>query len=116
MRMTVTYPDIQQGSTGEIVIQLQDFLVHAGSNIRIDGVFGLGTRNAVRAFQKKHKLPVTGIVNDKTWIKLLEVSGNIKVNQKIEKKLTVQIPDLTEKEAKTLLEKYKKAKVVKTRI
>jgi peptidoglycan hydrolase-like protein with peptidoglycan-binding domain len=33
----------------------------------IDGVFGLGTKSAVRAFQKANDLVADGIVGQQTW-------------------------------------------------
>ena len=112
MSMIVSYPRLRECVSGEIVIQLQDLLAKAGSNIQIDGKFGLGTRNAVRAFQKRYGLDVTGVVENDTWIKLLEVAGNIKIKEPIpEKKLIVTIPDLTEAQAKELMRKYPKASI-----
>jgi N-acetylmuramoyl-L-alanine amidase len=36
-----------------------------------DGIFGAGTENAVKAFQRHHGLTVDGIVGKITWTKLL---------------------------------------------
>ena len=111
-KITATYPTIRECAKGEIVIQLQDLLVKAGSNISIDGIFGLGTRNAVRAFQKKHELSVTGVVDGVTWITLLEVAGNIKVSNNEKSALVgfMQIPDVPEEEARELMNKYPNAR------
>jgi peptidoglycan hydrolase-like protein with peptidoglycan-binding domain len=38
--------------------------------IRVDGVFGTQTQNAVRTFQQIFYLPVTGIVDLATWYKI----------------------------------------------
>jgi len=40
-----------------------------------DGVFGSGTRAAVRAFQRDHGLTVDGIAGRKTWAALFEALG-----------------------------------------
>lgn len=106
--IVVTYPTIREGASGEIVYQLQDLLVKAGSSISITGKFSLGTRNAVRAFQKNHDLPVTGIADSGTWVKLMEEAGNIHVSNTEEHILVgfLQIPEVPEKEAKELLAKY----------
>lgn len=69
----VTYPELKMGSKGELVTQLQDLLSKAGSKIKVKGVFNIGTQSAVRSFQKKNDLPVTGVVDKKTWAKLLKV-------------------------------------------
>ncbi len=67
----VTYPNIQRGAEGELVVQLQDFLVRHGSKVKIDGIFGIGTYTAVKAFQKHNGLKVTGIADSKTWDALI---------------------------------------------
>ncbi len=33
----------------------------------IDGIYGEETKNAVKEFQRKNSLPVTGVVDEKTW-------------------------------------------------
>lgn len=105
--ITVTYPTVRQGAKGEVITQLQTFLSKAGSNLKIDGIFGSGTASAVRAFQKKYGLAVDGIVGPKTWRKLLEVSGNIQIaNSEKEKLYTVTIPHLSREMAEDLLSKY----------
>lgn len=112
MEYTVTYPDVHPGESGELITQLQDLLVKSGSSIGITGVFDLGTRNAVRAFQKKHHLTVDTVVGPETWTKLLETAGNIKITEpKKAVKVSITIPDLTEKEATGLLKKYPKATI-----
>jgi len=113
----ITYPTIQQNACGEIVVQLQSFLSEAGSSVKIDGIFGFGTRSAVRAFQKRHGITPTGIVEPKTWSKLLEVSGNIKFTEPNQKKadkplITLIIQDLSESEAEALLKKYPNAQKI----
>jgi peptidoglycan hydrolase-like protein with peptidoglycan-binding domain len=49
------------GSKGESVKKVQELL-----NLNADGDFGPGTEKAVKAFQKKSGLPVTGIVDQAT--------------------------------------------------
>lgn len=41
-----------------------------GSTIKLTDKFHIGMRSAVICFQKKNKLPVTGVVDKKTWMKL----------------------------------------------
>lgn len=50
------------GSKGAAVIEIQEAL-----GIGADGQFGPGTDKAVKAFQTKEKLPVTGIVDEETY-------------------------------------------------
>lgn len=45
----------------------------ADPELRVDGKFGQGTATAVRAFQKRMKLTVDGIVGRRTWMALDEV-------------------------------------------
>lgn len=59
---------IQEGSSGPLVKQLQERLQEKGFNPgNIDGVFGLGTKSAVRAFQKANGLEADGMVGPATW-------------------------------------------------
>ena len=51
----------------------QELLKKAGSTIKITGVFSIGMLSAVRAFQKKNGLKVTGIIDNATWKKLMSV-------------------------------------------
>ena len=107
--ITITYPTLRQGDRGEVVTQLQDFLSNAGSSLKIDGIFGNGTASAVRAFQKKNGLDADGIVGPKTWKKLLEVSGNIKIDKPVEELVDISIPGIKLKDAEELKKKYPKA-------
>lgn len=67
------YPTIRKGTRGDLVVQLQTLLAKDGSTLAIDGIFGPGTLNAVKAFQKRHGLVVDGIVGPKTWGELLKL-------------------------------------------
>lgn len=59
---------LKEGSSGPLVKQLQQRLKEKGFDPGIiDGVFGLGTKAAVRAFQKANKLEADGIVGQQTW-------------------------------------------------
>ena len=69
-----SHPTIKRGSRGDAVKELQTLLRKDGSNIAVDGIFGLGTLSAVRAFQKRHNLVIDGIVGPKTWGALLKIS------------------------------------------
>lgn len=68
----VQYPDLKRGDSGDLVAQLQDFLSRKGSSVKVDGVFGAGTQSAVRAFQRKNGLKVTGAVDGKVWDLLIK--------------------------------------------
>jgi len=68
---TVTRTMIQKGSKGDDVTYLQTTLNAKGYSCgTVDGVFGVKTDAAVRAFQRDNGLDVDGIVGPKTWAKL----------------------------------------------
>ncbi|WP_085992014.1 spore cortex-lytic enzyme [Oceanobacillus senegalensis] len=66
---------IQQGATGEDVIELQARLQYIGFyNGEIDGVFGWGTYWALRNFQYEFGIDIDGLAGQKTKDKLVEVT------------------------------------------
>ena len=66
-----TRPTIKYGSRGSDVTYLQQCLTAKGYGVgAIDGIFGVKTREAVKAFQAENGLTVDGIVGPKTWAKL----------------------------------------------
>ena len=64
------FKTIKMGAKGKVVSDIQKLLQKAGSTIKVTGVFGIGMFSAVKAFQKKNGLKVTGIVDKKTYEKL----------------------------------------------
>lgn len=70
---TASYPTttLKYGDTGEQVKRLQRCLNKIGkAGLTVDGSFGPGTLKAVKAFQKKYKLEVDGVVGPKTRAKI----------------------------------------------
>lgn len=71
--------DLTIGSSGQKVLQMQQQLNRIAQNypalptIAEDGVFGSGTANAVRTFQRIFGLPANGIVDYPTWYKISEI-------------------------------------------
>lgn len=66
---------IQQGATGDDVIELQARLQYLGFfNGKIDGVFGWGTYWALRNFQYEFGLPIDGLAGATTKAKLVKAS------------------------------------------
>jgi peptidoglycan hydrolase-like protein with peptidoglycan-binding domain len=57
----------KEGAKGSSVKKIQEAL-----GLKADGVFGPGTSKAVKDFQSKSKLPVTGIVDLKTYKAILK--------------------------------------------
>ncbi len=65
------FPTLLPGSQGSAVSQAQQLLKDKGYyQGRIDGDFGVGTRDAIVAFQRANGLTVDGKVGDQTWQKL----------------------------------------------
>ena len=64
------------GSTGAKVRQMQEQLARISKSypaiptIRADGIYGNRTKEAVEAFQRVFGLPVTGVVDYKTWYEI----------------------------------------------
>jgi hypothetical protein len=56
---------IKEGSEGKDVERIQRAVGFKGDDV--DGKFGPATEKAVRAYQKRHKLDVDGIVGKQTW-------------------------------------------------
>lgn len=68
----LTWPVTGPGAKGERVIAIQYLLndqIKAG--LATDGIYGPKTTAAVKAFQKKEKLPMDGIVGPMTYPKLV---------------------------------------------
>jgi peptidoglycan hydrolase-like protein with peptidoglycan-binding domain len=72
-------PVLKRGASGSDVSRLQ-FLINFASDyypavpeISQDGIFGSGTENAVKAFQKQFGLTQDGIVGAATWAKLYDL-------------------------------------------
>lgn len=63
-------PMLHYGSQSPAVKILQHYLVEAGADIAVDGIFGPITRQAVLAFQGSAGLAVDGIVGPQTWTSL----------------------------------------------
>ena len=65
-------PTLRQGARGNITKLLQERLVSLGySTNGVDGIFGSGTANAVKSYQKSKGLSQDGICGQATWRKLL---------------------------------------------
>ena len=58
--------NVKYGNTGNAVRWVQWELNKYGANLKVDGVFGKNTLEAVKKYQKEHKLTVDGIVGKNT--------------------------------------------------
>jgi N-acetylmuramoyl-L-alanine amidase len=67
--------DLNRGDKGQEVRELQTKLNQVGQGIKVDGIFGRNTENAVRNFQKSHGLKADGIAGKKTIDALKKVTG-----------------------------------------
>lgn len=71
--------DLSRGSTGEKVRQIQTQLNRIARNypavptIVADGIYGSGTADAVRTFQRIFNLPQTGVVDYPTWYEISRI-------------------------------------------
>ncbi|MDO5661924.1 MAG: S-layer homology domain-containing protein, partial [Brachybacterium sp.] len=68
----ITYRTLQVGSRGDDVYAVQVKL-----GIPADGVFGQQTRGAVLAYQREQGIPQTGIVDSRTWARVMSVPNRI---------------------------------------
>lgn len=50
--------------------EIQDLLLGYGYKLRADGRYDIKTIDAVKAYQAKHGITITGLVDDKTWASL----------------------------------------------
>lgn len=58
---------LKKDDRGAGVVALQKALTAAGFSVLADGIFGDGTENQVRAFQKSKSLTADGVVGPGTW-------------------------------------------------
>ena len=71
--------NLEVGSTGDKVLMLQEQLNRIARNypalptIAVDGIYGSATKAAVEKFQSIFGLPVTGIVDFRTWYRISEI-------------------------------------------
>lgn len=71
---------VQYGSQGNEVKELQKILNQSGYKLTEDGIFGANTQKAVKDYQTKNGLTVDGIVGKNTWGSLLGGSNPTTTN------------------------------------
>ena len=63
--------DVARGANGAQARRVQEWLDLQGFGLSIDGDFGRITEDAVRRFQRAHRLPATGRVDQRTFDRLV---------------------------------------------
>jgi len=63
--------DLAAGAAGPRARAVQEWLTLHGVGVVVDGEFGPATAVAVRAFQRRAKLPSTGVVDERTFGRLV---------------------------------------------
>ena len=76
--MVAKFIKMAYGEKGGRITKAQILLAKAGSSIKPNGVYSIGMVSAVKAFQRKHKLEVTGVIDAKTMNKLVEYDKPVK--------------------------------------
>lgn len=71
--------DLSIGSTGDKVRQIQEQLARISRSypaiptVTADGIYGPATQEAVEVFQRVFGLPVTGVIDYRTWYRISEI-------------------------------------------
>lgn len=79
-RYADSLPTLRYGNHGTEVLGLQLYLRQEGRTyLNGTGYFGDNTRKAVRHFQARNNLPVTGVVNRATWRKVISNQWHVPV-------------------------------------
>jgi hypothetical protein len=64
---SVPCPVLRYGNRGSAVAYVQNLLRKRRYTVRVDGLYGNMTRNAVMAFQRNNNITPTGMVDSATW-------------------------------------------------
>lgn len=88
--MVAKFIKMVYGEKSDRVKKAQKLLAKAGSTIQPSGVFTVGMRSAVKAFQRKHGLKVTGEIDATTMNKLAEYDVPAKPARKTTTKTTAK--------------------------
>lgn len=79
------YP-VRIGDEGDLVKDIQERLALLGSKVKVTGVFNIGTMSAVKSWQKKHNLQVSGEMSAFQYQKLTTMTDPMK--KPVKKKVT----------------------------
>lgn len=64
---------LKLGDKGPAVQYMALWLAQKGSSLKATDTFHIGMRSAVISFQAKNKLKATGVIDKRTWMKLIAV-------------------------------------------
>lgn len=70
MALRNIFEPLKYGDEGKKVEEAQKLLQKDGSTIKINGIFTIGMKSAVKAFQKRNGLKITGVIDGRTWTAL----------------------------------------------
>jgi len=70
-RKALIGPTLRAGADGDEIVRAQELLNAAGAHLPIGGFYGAATARAVAAFQSRHRLRQSGVLNPATWKALL---------------------------------------------
>ena len=68
----VAYANLDRGDRGDLVVWAQQLLIGRRIHVAANGRYGSKTERGVRTVQRRESLPVTGAINDATWVALLK--------------------------------------------
>jgi peptidoglycan hydrolase-like protein with peptidoglycan-binding domain len=67
--------NVGRSDAGDLVLSGQRALARLGYGVKVDGMMGAGTRQAIERFEQDRRLPVTGEFGPRTVRELSAVSG-----------------------------------------
>jgi hypothetical protein len=70
-RRAVPLPTVHASADSDEIVQAQELLNAAGAHLPVGGFFGAQTAHAVAAFQARHHLSASGVLDAATWKALL---------------------------------------------
>lgn len=95
--MMTQIPDVQflRGAVIEIqrALRVLSAFYPEIDSVSVDGLFGSATRRAVSQFQAVFGLPVTGVVDERTWDSLMDAQRDVLVRQAADRAATADTPE-----------------------
>jgi peptidoglycan hydrolase-like protein with peptidoglycan-binding domain len=67
--------NVGRQDAGDIILSGQRALARLGYSVKVDGMMGPGTRQAIERFEQDRRLPVTGEFSGRTMRELSSLSG-----------------------------------------